>query len=124
MSTSSLLASSARYFYDDAAAREPVTGNAHPRGHGVNPKAATWPAGWSAEHGGHGGIPRGAIPAQAERQVRKGGRGPRRHAQPALGLDDRDPALPRLALRDLPRAPGRALHPRRFQRRGLLPRVR
>ncbi|HEY8778170.1 MAG TPA: site-specific DNA-methyltransferase [Solirubrobacterales bacterium] len=54
-----LLAPSARYLYDDAAAREPVTGNAHPRGHGVNPKAATWPAGWSAEHGGHGGIPRG-----------------------------------------------------------------
>jgi len=68
--------------------------------------------------------PPGTIPAQAERQLREGGRRTRRHAQPTHGLDHPDPALPRLALRDLPRAPGRALHPRRFQRRGLLPRVR
>lgn len=34
-----LLTKSARYFYDDEAIKEEVTGNAHPRGDGVNPKA-------------------------------------------------------------------------------------
>lgn len=35
-----LLTKSAHYFYDSEAVREPVTGNAHARGSGVNPKAA------------------------------------------------------------------------------------
>lgn len=34
-----LLTRSEHYFYDAAAIQEPVTGGAHPRGHGVNPKA-------------------------------------------------------------------------------------
>lgn len=34
-----LLARSHRYYYDAAAIVEPVTGGAHPRGHGINPKA-------------------------------------------------------------------------------------
>lgn len=35
-----LLTKAERYFYDADAVREAVTGNAHPRGNGVNPKAA------------------------------------------------------------------------------------
>lgn len=35
-----LFAKSPRYFYDALATAEPVTGNAHPRGHGVSPKSA------------------------------------------------------------------------------------
>jgi DNA modification methylase len=54
-----LLSSSPRYFYDAEAAREPVTGKSHARGHGVNPKAARWPTGWSAEEGSHAGVPQG-----------------------------------------------------------------
>lgn len=54
-----LLSPSGRYYYDAEAAREPVTGNSHPRGRGVNPKAASWPTGWSAEAGSHAGIPQG-----------------------------------------------------------------
>lgn len=41
-----LLAKSDRYYYDAAAIMEPVTGNAHARGSGVNPKAR-FPAGWA-----------------------------------------------------------------------------
>ena len=52
-----LLTKSPRYFFDQAAISEPVTGNAHSRGNGVNPKA-TWktPDGWdtSTGNGGHG----------------------------------------------------------------------
>jgi DNA modification methylase len=54
-----LLSPSSRHFYDREAAREPVSGNAHARGNGVNPKAQSWPRGWSADPGGHGGIPAG-----------------------------------------------------------------
>lgn len=49
-----LLAKSPRYFYDADAIREPVTGNAHSRGRGLNPKAVLGAAGsrqnasWSA----------------------------------------------------------------------------
>jgi DNA modification methylase len=35
-----LLSKSERYYFDQDAIKEPVTGNAHPRGNGVNPKAA------------------------------------------------------------------------------------
>ncbi len=41
-----LLAKSPRYYYDAKAIRDPVTGNAHGRGEGVNPKAR--PSGWAA----------------------------------------------------------------------------
>lgn len=41
-----LLSKSESYFYDAAAIREQVTGGAHARGHGVNPKAKH-PAGWA-----------------------------------------------------------------------------
>jgi DNA modification methylase len=37
-----LLTKSQRYFYDNFAAREAVTGTANPRGNGVNPKCAGW----------------------------------------------------------------------------------
>lgn len=37
-----LLSKSERYFYDRDATREPVTGNAHKRGKGVNAKVAGW----------------------------------------------------------------------------------
>ncbi|WBX91607.1 DNA-methyltransferase [Achromobacter mucicolens] len=46
-----LLSKSAKYFYDFAAMREPVTGGAHARGAGVNPKAQ--PSGWDTGPGGH-----------------------------------------------------------------------
>jgi DNA modification methylase len=41
-----LLSKSERYFYDQKAIREPVTGNAHARGDGVNPKALAKVSGW------------------------------------------------------------------------------
>jgi DNA modification methylase len=40
-----LLTKSDSYYYNHTAIREPVTGNAHPRGHGVNPKAKANAAG-------------------------------------------------------------------------------
>lgn len=45
-----LLAKSERYYYDAEAVAEPATGRAHPRGHGMNPKARV-PAGWQTEIG-------------------------------------------------------------------------
>ena len=38
-----LLSKSRKYYYDADAISEPVTGGAHPRGHGVNPKAKSSP---------------------------------------------------------------------------------
>jgi len=46
-----LLTKSEKYFYDFDAMQEPVTGGAHARGAGVNPKAA--PSGWDTSPGGH-----------------------------------------------------------------------
>ncbi len=40
-----LLSKSPKYFYDTEAVKEPVSGGAHPRGNGVNPKAAANAAG-------------------------------------------------------------------------------
>ena len=61
-----LLTKSNRYFYDAEAVKQLVTGNAHARGNGVNPKAK-WPAGWSAEEGRHDGVPKGSYrPRQNE----------------------------------------------------------
>ncbi len=49
-----LLSKSERYHYDPDAIAEPVTGNAHSRGHGVNPKAAgPSVAGWANGPGSH-----------------------------------------------------------------------
>lgn len=47
-----LLSKSEKYFYDFDAMQEPVSGNAHSRGSGVNPKARE-PAGWDTGPGGH-----------------------------------------------------------------------
>lgn len=56
-----LMSKGPRYYWDHEAMREPVSGTAHPRGHGVNPKAK-WktPDGWdtTAGEGGHGSIHR------------------------------------------------------------------
>jgi site-specific DNA-methyltransferase (cytosine-N4-specific) len=53
-----LLTKSGRYYYDFDAMQEPVTGNAHSRGNGINPKAYKMPDGWdsSSGNGGHGSI--------------------------------------------------------------------
>jgi site-specific DNA-methyltransferase (cytosine-N4-specific) len=56
-----LLSKSERYYFDAEAIKEPVTGNSHPRGSGVNPKAAAKvPANWntSAGNGEHGNFHR------------------------------------------------------------------
>jgi DNA modification methylase len=46
-----LLAKNERYHYDARAVMEPVTGGAHARGHGVNPKAVGgWDAGQQTDH--------------------------------------------------------------------------
>lgn len=47
-----LLSKSARYYFDQAAVREPVSGGAQARGSGVNPKAKI-PAGWETGPGDH-----------------------------------------------------------------------
>lgn len=47
-----LMSKSSRYYYDADAIKEPVTGNAHDRGNGVNPKAR-FPAGWDSGQGSH-----------------------------------------------------------------------
>lgn len=48
------LSKSERYFYDAEAIKEPVTGKAHARGHGVNPKARI-PKGWDTGPDDHRG---------------------------------------------------------------------
>jgi DNA modification methylase len=52
-----LLTKSERYFYDAEAVKEPVTGNAHARGDGVNKKIKV-PHGWETGAGSHGAIHR------------------------------------------------------------------
>jgi site-specific DNA-methyltransferase (cytosine-N4-specific) len=47
-----LLSKSEKYYYDFEAMQEPVSGNAHARGAGVNPKAKN-PSGWDMGPGGH-----------------------------------------------------------------------
>jgi len=53
-----LLSKRARYYYNAEAIKEAVTGEAHSRGNGVNPKSV--PTGWdtSTGNGGHGNIHR------------------------------------------------------------------
>lgn len=47
-----LLSKNKKYYYDAQAIREPVTGNAHSRGNGVNPKAKV-PLNWDTDPGAH-----------------------------------------------------------------------
>jgi len=49
-----LLAKSEQYHYDFYAIKEPVTGGAHARGDGLNPKAIKTPNGWDTDKGSHG----------------------------------------------------------------------
>lgn len=56
-----LLTKAERYFYDAEAVRESVTGNAHARGDGINPKARAShkvPQGWDTDPGAHTSIHR------------------------------------------------------------------
>ncbi len=50
-----LFSRSPRYYYDAEAIKEEVTGNAHDRGNGVNPKAQNVPRGWDTGPGDHHG---------------------------------------------------------------------
>ncbi len=52
-----LMSKQAKYFYDAEAIKEGVTGGAHARGDGVNPKAKT-PNGWDQENHGRAGYGR------------------------------------------------------------------
>lgn len=67
-----LLSKSERYFWDKAAVKEKTTGNAHPRGDGINPKSMKAPEGWdmSIGEGRHGNVHRGGrgkIPGRNSR---------------------------------------------------------
>lgn len=64
-----LLSKSERCFYDAEAIKEPVTGNAHARGDGVNPKAAKFPAGWQSGPGSHSSLEH-AQSSDGEREYR------------------------------------------------------
>ena len=96
-----LLAKQARYFYDATAIREPVTGCAHARGSGVNPKAR-WktPDGWdtSTGGGGHGsfhkdGREKGHVPAAVLHNVTRSARA--RAGQKTLPTKERNGTRPR-----------------------------
>jgi len=54
-----LLSKSAKYLFDKDAIKEKVTGNAHSRGEGINPKAQKQVTGWDLEPGRHGSRHRG-----------------------------------------------------------------
>jgi hypothetical protein len=58
-----LLTKSPRYYYDADAIKEPVSGNAHPRGDGLNPKArrVVFPQGWASGPGSHSAIDHNRI---------------------------------------------------------------
>jgi DNA modification methylase len=70
-----LLSRSERYYYDASAISEPTTGNAHPRGQGVNPKAV---AGWNMGEGSH-----------EAKDHSRGKRGKKQDAQAQVGGGDR-----------------------------------
>lgn len=73
-----LLSKSERYFYDQEAIRETVTGTAHARGDGVNPKCSGWANGKEShraiDFAKPGGSYKGSIPG------RKGGPGQERRS--------------------------------------------
>lgn len=53
-----LLTKSPDYYFDAEAIKEPVTGNAHSRGNGRNPKSTKVPSGWDTGTGSHGNFHR------------------------------------------------------------------
>lgn len=61
------------YFYDHEAIKEPVTGTAHPRGDGVNPKSTGYaaPTGWDTDAGSHGTIHKNGRREGANSRLRK-----------------------------------------------------
>lgn len=61
-----LLTKSGRYHYDADAVKEPVTGNTHLRGHGVNAKIRAV-SGWDTGPGGHRTIVHAALPKDLDR---------------------------------------------------------
>lgn len=61
-----LLSKRPRYYFDAAAIKEPVSGTAHARGNGVNPKARAFPQGWAI-----GDEPRTAVEFQTVRRAPK-----------------------------------------------------
>lgn len=64
-----LLTKSERYYYDADAIKEPVTGNAHARGRGVNPKAARDDAGRAKQNGSFSSAVRGLVEKRNKRTV-------------------------------------------------------
>lgn len=65
-----LLSKAPRYFYDAEAIKEPVTGNAHARGSGVNKKIKV-PSGWDTQAGAHGHIHREGRTSTPEYRARQ-----------------------------------------------------
>lgn len=68
-----LLTKSAKYYFNADAIKEPVTGNSHSRGNGVNPKAKLYPnpPGWdtSTGDGGHGSFHRDGRNGNRDRSL-------------------------------------------------------
>jgi DNA modification methylase len=65
-----LLSKSERYHFDADAISEPVSGNAHPRGDGINAKIKV-PSGWDTGEGAHGTIHREGRTQQPEYRPRQ-----------------------------------------------------
>ena len=66
-----LLTKKARYYYNAEAIKEPVTGTAHARGSGVNPKAGyKTPTGWDTTPGSHGTIHKAGRTTEARQNSR------------------------------------------------------
>jgi DNA modification methylase len=63
-----LLSKSAHYWYDADAVRQPVTGNAHPRGNGVNPKSRM-NATYCRQNGSFSAAVSGLVPSRNLRDV-------------------------------------------------------
>jgi DNA modification methylase len=71
-----LFAKSERYYYDAAAVREPLTGGAKPRGHGVNPKAAANAVG-SKQNSSYSAAISGYRAGNTKRNIASGSEGDR-----------------------------------------------
>jgi DNA modification methylase len=65
-----LLSKSERYYYDEDAIAEPVSGMAHSRGNGVNPKCSGWAEGPGShkaiDHAKPGGSYKGSVPGRKD----------------------------------------------------------
>lgn len=65
-----LLSKARRYFYDRKAVMEPCTGNAHPRGKGINAKVSGWADGTAPHrainHARPGGSYKGSVPGRKD----------------------------------------------------------